>query len=649
MTASQDSRFKPYKKMTPEDYAAIGFKSGLEIHQQLLTERKLFCRCPAGLYTEEVDAEILRHMRPTLSELGEYDGTALMEFKTRKEIVYLLKNESVCTYEMDDAPPFEIDPKAIEIAAEIALLLNLNMVSELHIARKQYLDGSIPTGFQRTTIMGVDGSVPFKGRRIGIRQLGLEEDSCREVSDVGHRITFRTDRLGMPLIETVTEPDMRTPQEVAEVAEVLRRMVRATGKVRTGAGAGREDVNVSVEGGTRIEIKGVSSIRRIPHLVYNEAMRQYNLLRIKEELNARGITKETFKCEKAIITNLLDKTPYLPIEHSLERGGVVGAVLLKNYQGILAYPTQEHTYFSQEIADRVKVIACIMDQPNILHSDSTESGISRSQWNRIRKRLNAGNDDTIVLVWGDSQDVNTAMEEIAIRAREATEGVPSETRQAYRDGTNGFERILPGPNRMYPDTDSPPQALSDDVIERLRRSLPEMPWDRQARLQKLGIVDNTACLLAHSPHSVLFDHVYKESACDAKLLANVLVRDMRCFKRQGVPIERLDESALTLIFNALVKGSFHKDALWHVLTAVVKGEARPVNEVIENFKPNGGEKVELDLLIKEAAELQQRLINRAKSSRRNYLMGYIMNKLRGRIAAQTVATRLEEVIQGDGE
>ena len=81
-------RFKPFAAMTPDDYAAVGFRSGLEIHQQLLTDKKLFCRCPAGRYSDKYDAEILRHMRPTLSELGEYDGTALMEFKTKKEIIY---------------------------------------------------------------------------------------------------------------------------------------------------------------------------------------------------------------------------------------------------------------------------------------------------------------------------------------------------------------------------------------------------------------------------------------------------------------------------------------------------------------------------------------------------------------------------------
>jgi glutamyl-tRNA(Gln) amidotransferase subunit E len=232
---SYDFIFKPFADMTTEDYAAVGFKSGLEIHQQLLTERKLFCRCPAGRYSSAYHAEILRHMRPTLSELGEYDGTALMEFKTKKEIIYRINRETVCTYEMDDTPPFMIDEQALDIALSIAMLYECVMVDELHIARKQYLDGSIPTGFQRTTIVGVDGHIPYKDRTIQIIQLGLEEDACREVSDVGHRRTYLTDRLGMPLIETVTGPDMRTPNEVAEVAQILRRIVRSTGRVRSRA------------------------------------------------------------------------------------------------------------------------------------------------------------------------------------------------------------------------------------------------------------------------------------------------------------------------------------------------------------------------------------------------------------------------------
>jgi len=174
---SYDFIFKPFAEMTPEDYAAVGFKSGLEIHQQLLTEKKLFCRCPAGRYSSAYDAEILRHMRPTLSELGVYDGTALMEFKTRKHIVYLLNRENTCTYEMDDTPPFPVNQQAIDVAIEQCLMLGCDIVDEVHIARKQYLDGSIPTGFQRTAIVGMNGVLPFKGRNLTVTHLSVEEDS----------------------------------------------------------------------------------------------------------------------------------------------------------------------------------------------------------------------------------------------------------------------------------------------------------------------------------------------------------------------------------------------------------------------------------------------------------------------------------------
>ena len=224
--AEYDFIFKSFEEMTPEDYEKIGFKSGLEVHQQLLTDKKLFCHCPAGKYQSSYHAEILRHMRPTLSELGEYDGTALMEFKTKKDIIYRIHYDTVCTYEMDDTPPFLINDQALDIAIEVGMLFNGFVVDELHIARKQYLDGSIPTGFQRTAITCVGGQIPYKDRVINLIQMSIEEDSCREISDIGHKRVYITDRLGMPLIETVTHPEMKTPQEVAEVNNILRRLVQ---------------------------------------------------------------------------------------------------------------------------------------------------------------------------------------------------------------------------------------------------------------------------------------------------------------------------------------------------------------------------------------------------------------------------------------
>lgn len=275
------------QEATLNDYKRIGFKSGLEVHQQLKTKSKLFCRCPAGIYHDDndFDAEVIRHMRPTLSEMGVYDGTALMEFRTRKEITYRINNETACTYEVDDTPPFPIDREALDIAISIALAARMNIVGEVHITRKQYLDGSIPTGFQRSAIISVEGELQLSNKKVRLIQLSLEEDSCREVSDIGHRRIYKTDRLGMPLIETVTYPDCLTPDELAEAAEHIRFLNRSTGKVRTGMGAAREDVNVSCEGGSRAEIKGVAHIKWIPELSHIESFRQYALLNIRSKMH----------------------------------------------------------------------------------------------------------------------------------------------------------------------------------------------------------------------------------------------------------------------------------------------------------------------------------------------------------------------------
>jgi glutamyl-tRNA(Gln) amidotransferase subunit E len=285
-------------------YRKLGLKCGLEVHQQLKTERKLFCNCKAILHRDKHNASILRHMRPTLSELGEYDGTALMEFKTKKNVFYQLYDDTVCTYEMDDTPPFHINQEALDIALEIALLHNCSIVDELHISRKQYLDGSIPTGFQRTGIIGIEGWIPYKNRKIGIIQLGLEEDACREISDVGHKIVFKTDRLSIPLIEVVTYPDIQIPSEAGEVASIIGRLLRSTGKVRRGLGSIRQDVNVSIDGGTRVELKGIPKIQYISKAVANEARRQKALLDIRDEIRLRGITEKTLRSEHQDVTSI---------------------------------------------------------------------------------------------------------------------------------------------------------------------------------------------------------------------------------------------------------------------------------------------------------------------------------------------------------
>lgn len=632
---------KPFDEMTQEDYAELGLKSGLEIHQQLATEKKLFCRCKAGEYSETYDAEILRHMRPTLSELGEYDGTALMEYKTRKEIIYQLNKGTVCTYEMDDAPPFELNRQALEIALEITMLLKCNLVSELHISRKQYLDGSIPTGFQRTTILGVDGEIQYNYRKIGIIQLGLEEDACREVSDVGHFRTYKTDRLGMPLVEVVTYPDMHTPQEVADVAQIIRRLTRITGKVRRGIGAARQDVNVSITGGTRIEIKGVSRIPLIPLLVHSEAGRQKALLEIKAELSRRGINQKTFKADFYDVTDVLKNTVYQPIATSWGENFRVGCVRLHNYKGILRCPTQPNTNFAKEISDRVRVVACLDKIPNIVHSDSDDETISSPNWMKIYKITQAEPNDVLVLVWGNAKDVNTAEKEIAIRASEAIEGIPNETRQALPDGTNGFERILPGPDRMYPDTDLPPIPLSEELIRKVQAQLPELPWERENRYQKMGLPEDVIKNLIISPYASLFDRIVNELKIEPIIVGTVLTRQFKHWQRKGFNLQKLSSDTIFKIFQFLSEQIIVKSAIPFLFKEILNNDISVIDLSHKYLKI-------------DANQLMQRIKNfinnktlpkfSANEKKYRYVMGIIMEELKYRVDGKLVAEKVKELI-----
>jgi glutamyl-tRNA(Gln) amidotransferase subunit E len=624
--------FKPFEEMTDKDYASVGFKSGLEIHQQLLTAKKLFCRCPAGKYSEKYNAEILRHMRPTLSELGEYDGTALMEFKTKKEIIYRINRETVCTYEMDDTPPFQIDDEALDSALTIGLLYGCTMVDEVHIARKQYLDGSIPTGFQRTAIVGVDGSIPYKDKKINIIQLSIEEDACREVSDIGHRRVYLTDRLGMPLIETVTAPEMKTPQEVADVAQICRRLVRSTGRVRTGIGAGREDVNVSVTGGTRIEIKGVPRIVNIPLLTYNEAMRQWNLLRLKEELKRRGITTETFKSKTENVTKLLRKTRYQPIQNAIDQGMVVNAILLNGFKGLLRWETQTDTYFAREISDRVRVVACLTTLPNIIHSDSSGDTIAASDWKNIKKSIGGTDDDTLVLVWGDEQDARTGAQEVVIRAKEATIGIPSETRQALRDGTNGFERILPGPDRMYPDTDLPPKKINDERLDRLKLTLPPPFWENERWYRKLKIPNDVIKPLANSPYCQLFTSLVNDLKINPTLASVALIQYPKRLRRYNSSDSKLDADSLKEIFSVYADGRISREGIFSAMESLLEtGTFRLAKKYSRS---------ELSAEIKRVQKTIKTVKLRKPEKKKKVMMGLIMKKVRGKIDGRIVAERI---------
>jgi glutamyl-tRNA(Gln) amidotransferase subunit E len=545
------------------DYQSAGLISGLEVHQQLLTAHKLFCRCPAGLYTETHDGEILRHMRPTLSELGEYDGTALMEFKTRKEIIYLLNHLNVCTYEMDDTPPFLVNQEAIDVAIELCLTMGMDIIDEVHIARKQYLDGSIPTGFQRTAIVGMNGSLPFKGRDLTVTHVSVEEDSCREVRDKGHQIVWRTDRLGMPLTETVTGPDLRTPEEVREAITLCGLVSRSTGRVRTGIGASRQDINVSVRGGNRVEIKGVPKAGYAVKLVHNEAVRQVNLLKLREELRRRGMEKpEDIHTSVADISEIFQPVDLGFIQRALRAGGKVMAVRLENGLGLAQWPTQPETNFLDELSGRIRVIACLDEAPIIISSQQMPEFNSRHKViERIRRRLRMAENDDFFIVFGPEVDCRTAAEEIRLRFVDALMGVPQETRQSLVGGFTTFERILPGPDRMYPDTDSPPTRITPERVAALRERMRPTPWERFRQFGAWGVPAETTEFLIRRGGVEIVDAVVRSTGVDGLLAAIEIGQRAKALHRKGIPVERLGAAEWVEVFDLFTDGRIPREAI----------------------------------------------------------------------------------------
>ncbi|MCG6923955.1 MAG: Glu-tRNA(Gln) amidotransferase subunit GatE [Acidobacteria bacterium] len=646
------------------DYAAVGLIAGLEVHQQLLTERKLFCHCPAGRYTRAHDGVVLRHMRPTLSELGVYDGTALMEFKTRKHIVYLLNRENTCTYEMDDTPPFPVNQEAVDVAIEQCLMLGCDIVDEVHIARKQYLDGSIPTGFQRTAVVGVNGILPFRGRELSITQVTVEEDSCREVADQGHLIVWRTDRLGMPLIETVTGPDLRTPDEVEEAILLVGRVCRSTGRVRVGLGASRQDVNVSVRGGRRVEIKGVPRAGWAPALVHGEAVRQVNLLGLRDELHRRGFTTaESIQLDTTDVTERMAESALgalredeweRPLEsegrhREFERGDGpfrVLAVRLPGLVGTLSWPTQPGRMFAHELAGRVRVVAGL-DRWPILHHSEDWPEEARGELDGLRAAAGCADGDAFALVWGPERDTRTAAEEIRIRYAEATDGIPSETRQPFEDGSTDFERILPGPDRMYPDTDSPPTRVTRERVVGLRARLAERPWDREARYAAVGVPRSTIHYLIRRGGAAMVDHVVEECGADLRFAAFFFGERVKGLERAGTTVEELAREDWCALFRLFAERPVLREA-WAALV-------NQVALVPPTTVPRALTELGLD---RELASWHDELAAGLEKARATvydgdpgrlarHAAGVAMRRLRGRVPAQAVLEALKATLEAE--
>lgn len=255
------------------DYEKIGFRCGIEIHQQL-EGKKLFCSCPTVNSDKEADIKIVRKLRAVAGETGKIDIAAEYEMAKDKEFIYISNSEDTCNVEFDDEPPHPINRHALDTALMVAMLLHAKIVDDIQVMRKTVVDGSNTSGFQRTALVATDGHIETSLGRVNISVICLEEEAAQKVKEDNKTVTYRLDRLGIPLIEIGTSPDIKSAEHAKEVAGQIGMILRSTEKVKRGLGTIRQDLNVSIKGHPRIEIKGFQDLKAIPKTIENEINRQ---------------------------------------------------------------------------------------------------------------------------------------------------------------------------------------------------------------------------------------------------------------------------------------------------------------------------------------------------------------------------------------
>jgi glutamyl-tRNA(Gln) amidotransferase subunit E len=608
---------------------------GLEIHQQLDT-KKLFCDCQTSLVEEE-GAKFQRRLRPTTSELGEIDRAALVQAEKKMRFRYQAPPSASCLVDADEEPPHCANDEALDIVLTFAAMLRARSVDEVHFMRKIVIDGSNTTGFQRTAMIATDGVLEVNGRAISVPTFCLEEDAARKVDTKAGEITYRLDRLGIPLIEVATGPELHTPEEVKEAAQRLGSMMRATRKVKRGIGTIREDVNISIPGGSRIEIKGVQELRLLPVYVEKEVERQRSLLRIRDVLKERNVARS----ETAIqdLTETFIKCPSKVIMGALKKGGKVLGVPLPGFAGVLRSPDNK-LRLGAEMAQyaRTKGVA------GIFHSDELPNyGIDQSYVDEVCRTFNLGTQDSFVLCADEVNRAEAALNAALARAYEALVGVPEETRDPLPDGTSTYSRPLPGAARMYPETDVPPITLEKDRLDRIASNLPEMPEVRTARIASTyGIHEQQAKQLVRDGWDDLFEEVASNKEL-AGIAARTLLSTLPELERQGVDVSKLDEAALREVFTSLSKGGFAKEAVPDVLSLVAKG-----NSVPQAIKELGITVISTD----EAAEVVARIVHEREGFVREKgagavgpLMGVVMGELKGKLDGKAASDLIKKEIE----
>jgi len=626
------------------DYAKVGLKCGLEIHQQLNVGSKLFCSCPPELFKEDPEITFLRRLRPTQSELGQVDPAAYFEFQKGVKILYEANHKSSCLVEMDEEPPHPINIDAVKVVLTAALMMNMQPVDEVHVMRKTVIDGSNTTGFQRTTIIALDGWIKVGEKVIPIQAASLEEDAARKTGtqDEGKTIRYRIDRLGIPLIEVATAPVIYSPQEAQEVAFAIGRILRDTQKVMRGLGTIRQDLNVSLPNGALIEIKGVQELELISIVVDYEVQRQLNLLAIKDELAKRGITPDQLKPQFVDVTELFKATKSKVIRKAVDKNQKVLAVKLPGFNGLTGRELMPNFRLGSELSDYAKFWGRV---GGIFHTDEVLAnyGITDEEIKALRSAVGTADEDAVVFVADTAENTHDALKAVVERAQVACQCIPQETRTAKDDGTTRFMRPRPGAARMYPETDIPPQPITENLIEEVKANLPEPAEKKLARLIKqYNLNEKLAKQLLDSEYLPVFEDVAKLPGVHASTIAAFLTETVKALQREGIHTHHVPEEQIVAIFRAVGAGELAKEALADVFSWLAKNEGKTFADATQALGLKMFTEAELAPIIDRIVAVNKAQIERLGKNAFGLLMGAAMKEVRGKASPDLVGRMLRE-------
>lgn len=611
------------------DYKKIGLKVGIEIHQQLDTSKKLFCNCPTKISDEEPEFTVIRKLRPTQSEMGEVDQAALFEFGKGKNIIYESPAGTSCLVELDEEPPHDLNQEAVDVALVISLLLNAEPVDEIHVMRKIVIDGSNTTGFQRTCVVALNGCIKIGELEVPIQHLGLEEDAARKIEESKSITKYRIDRLCIPLIEIATGPVIRNPKEAEEVAYAIGRILRATRKVKRGLGTIRQDLNISIENGAIIEVKGVQKLDLISKIVENEAKRQLKLLEIQNSLAEKSVNENDLKDEFVDVSDTFKKTTCKVLKNAFSKEAVILAVLLKNFRGMLGIELCPNLKFGTELAHRAIFWGKV---GGIFHTDELPKyGITQEEVDALREKMKASESDAVVFVADEEKNAVNALKAVIERSKEAIHGVPEETRGATLDGTTRYMRPRPGAARMYPETDVPPIVIDSKRISNLKNELPPLPNEIiESITRKYEINSKLAEQLIDSDYLGLFEKIVAEMRLTPSFIATILTENMKNLEREGFPVDQLKENKIYEAFKAVDEGLTAKESMVELLQWASRNEGSSIEKAIDDLGIGMLNTDQLKQKIKKIVKDEEGFIAEQPDKAFNKLLGMIMREVRGK-------------------